>query len=257
MKRQSMRRIIAGILCLTALAGCSRTNELPGSNSCSQNPPESSDSAFSKPAGAPSSVVTAPSSQSLSGITQKIVYKEGPIGPGSGDYLEIPAGLNEEEMSEFVNCLTIAIKAPLSSVNEMDADTAFRFTRNMISFYCETHPDTCSRTVELVPGSGRVYSIIPMTDFLAFTSTHFGIDDISSFQNSIPAEDRIVVFQPEEGNILLIPSLEYVASDFETGCFTVEDTTMYLQVEAADLGTLTYCFDISNGLENYRLTSVK
>lgn len=257
------KQVLISLACMIVLVGCSHTNVNSVQSSQPQDASESTVSSYSDASNAPSSVsapssdVLNTSSQPSSGTTQKSVYKEGPIGPGDGNHLEVPAGLNEEEMSAFVNHLTIAIKSPLSSVNEMDAETAFLFSRNMISFYYETHPDICSQTMELEPGSGRVYSIIPVSDFLAFTSTHFGIDDISFFQNSIPANDRIVVFQPENGNILMIPSLEYVASDFKTGFFTVEDTTMYLQAEADDLGVLTYCFDISDGIENYRLTSVK
>ena len=91
MKRQSKRRIVAAILCTAVLVGCSRTNEAMSPNSCSQNLPESSKGASTDD---PSSAAVVPSSQQLSGVTQKIVYKEGPIGPGSGDYLEIPDGLN-------------------------------------------------------------------------------------------------------------------------------------------------------------------
>lgn len=188
---------------------------------------------------------------------QDIVYKKGPIGPGDGEHLEIPAGLDEGEVTKFVNYLTIAIAAPLSNTSEMDANTAFRFSRCMLEFYYETHPESCSQTVEVVPGSGDVYNIIPASDFLAFTATHFGIDDISFFQKAVPADDRIVVFQIEDGNILLIPSLEAVSSDFRAGFFTVENANLYLQAESADLGVLTYCFDISNGLENYRLNWVR
>ncbi len=263
MKPQRKKKALASLLCMMILAGCSHTD---GSSMQSSRTPDSSKSmaiytpgtaSFASSADTPLSAAATPSVQPAQDAAQNIVYKKGSIGPGDGDHLEIPAGLDEDEIAKFVNYLTIAIVAPLSNVNEMDADTAFRFSRCMLEFYYETHPESCARTVEIVPGSGDNYNIIPASDFLAFILTHFGIDDIAFFQKSIPDNDRIVKFQMEEGNILLIPSLEAISSDFKTGFFTVENGTLYLQAESADLGILTYCFDISNGLENYRLTWVQ
>ena len=250
MMKQQLKAALAAALCLCLLAGCAGS-AAPAS---STPPAGSASTAQTQPAGSAPSVSTAPSSALP--VTADGVYRQGDIGPVSEDSFDVPPGLDQADFSLFSYFLTIAIQSPLNSLDEMDEATAFRFARCMIEFFYMANPALCDQTIELTPNSGVRYSIIPLTEFLGFTAEHFGIEDISFFQNAIPATDTIVLFRPEMDQILLIPAMEWLASDFKTAYLSVEGSAMRLCAHSDELGDLQYNFDISGGLGSYFLVDV-
>ena len=88
------------------------------------------------------------------------------------------------------------------------------------------------------------------------TATHLGLDTLDLFKSAIPEDDDVVRFDLEEGQILFVPSMESAASEFDAGHVEIEDNVMQLYANSESKGNRVYVFDISDGIDQYRLIRV-
>ena len=128
----------------------------------------------------------------------------------------------------------------------------------VLAYFCTTHPDIYDQIVyrETHDGFMRNYTVIPVSDFLDFTATHLGLDTLDLFKSAIPEDDDVVRFDLEEGQILFVPSMESAASEFDAGHVEIEDNVMRLYANSESKGNRVYVFDISDGIDQYRLIRV-
>lgn len=186
------------------------------------------------------------------------VYQEGKIAVGGDGLFEVPSELDADDFRSFALYLTDAIQNPLDSIESADSEIAFRLSRCMLEYFCTTRPDICDQVVyrETHAGFMRNYTVIPVSDFLDFTATHLGLDTLDFFESAIPEDDDVVRFDLEEGQILFVPSMESAASEFDSGHVEIEDTVMCLYARSESKGNRIYVFDISDGIDQYRLIRV-
>lgn len=262
--------LLAGMMAFVLLTGCTATSA-PTSESTSQpvaqavvgEAENSSSSSADEAANPPASSADIPpqtTEEPKPEQTQRepIVYAEGRIADNGDALFEVPGELDADHFRSFALNLTIAIKSPLDSIENVDSETAFRLSRCMLECFYRTYPDICDQVVyrETHDGVIRNYTVIPVADFLDFTTTHLGLDTLDFFKNATPADDNVVRFDLEEDQILFVPSMERVASDFESGHVEIEDNIMRLYASSESKGERVYLFDISNGMEQYRLVRV-
>lgn len=190
--------------------------------------------------------------------SEPIVYKEGKIMVDGDGLFEVPGELDADDFRSFALYLTVAIQNPLDSIENADGETAFRLSRCMLEYFCTTHPDIYDQIVyrETHDGFMRNYTVIPVSDFLDFTATHLGLDTLDLFKSAIPEDDDVVRFDLEEGQILFVPSMESAASEFDAGHVEIEDNVMRLYANSESKGNRVYVFDISDGIDQYRLIRV-
>ena len=175
------------------------------------------------------------------------------VGDPDGQYMVADVG-EAEPPHEHSCCHT----EPLDSIENADGETAFRLSRCMLEYFCTTHPDIYDQIVyrETHDGFMRNYTVIPVSDFLDFTATHLGLDTLDLFKSAIPEDDDVVRFDLEEGQILFVPSMESAASEFDAGHVEIEDNVMRLYANSESKGNRVYVFDISDGIDQYRLIRV-
>ena len=269
-----MKRKIGGILlsCVMGaalLSGCASTIA-PASESASHPTSQSavdSDGASSEgsnvPADQPVSPAFTPAPATVPPRPEQtqsdpVVYAEGKIAADGDALFEVPGGMDADRFRSFALYLTVAIQSPIDSIENADDKTAFRLSRCMLECFYRTHPDIWDQVVyrEAPDGYVRNYTVIPISDFLDFTATHLGLDTLDFFKNAIPADDAIVRFDEESNEILFVPSLESTVSDFETGHVEVEGSTMCLCASSESKGERVYIFDISDGIDQYRLIKI-
>lgn len=245
--------------CAITIAPTSEATSQPAAQSTIDND-EASSSSFPaqpvSPTGTPSPTAVEPTPESTQ--LEPVVYAPGRIADEGDALFEVPDGLDADYFHNFALYLTIAIKSPLESIENADSETAFRLSRCMLECFYRTHPDIWDQVVyrEAPDGCVRNYTVIPISDFLNFTATHLGLDTLDFFKNAIPADDAIVRFDEESNEILFVPSLESTVSDFETGHVEVEGSTMCLCASSESKGERVYIFDISDGIDQYRLIKI-
>lgn len=262
MKRQIGTMLLSCVLSAALLGGCAITIA-PASEAAAQSTidnDEASSSSFpaqpTSPTGTPSPTTAESTPEST--WSEPVVYAPGRIADDGDALFEVPDGLDADHFHNFALYLTIAIKSPLESIENADSETAFRLSRCMLECFYRTHPDIWDQVVyrEAPDGYVRNYTVIPISDFLDFTATHLGLDTLDFFKNAIPADDAIVRFDEESNEILFVPSLESTVSDFETGHVEVEGSTMCLCASSESKGERVYIFDISDGIDQYRLIKI-
>ena len=262
MKRQIGTMLLSCVLSAALLGGCAITIA-PASEAAAQSTidnDEPSSASFpdgpASPTGTPSPTAVEPTPESTR--SEPVVYAPGRIADDGDALFEVPDGLDADHFHNFALYLTIAIKSPLESIENADSETAFRLSRCMLECFYRTHPDIWDQVVyrEEPDGYVRNYTVIPISDFLDFTATHLGLDTLDFFKNAIPADDAIVRFDEESNEILFVPSLESTVSDFETGHVEVEGSTMCLCASSESKGERVYIFDISDGIDQYRLIKI-
>ncbi|EJX01964.1 hypothetical protein EVA_09930, partial [gut metagenome] len=190
-------------------------------------------------AGSPSKTQPAAPSQAESHLSTEqpaaMVYKEGKIQYPSEETLselfELPDGIDAEAFYFWSEFLTMGIKGPLESMDQMDEVTAHFFVRNMLEYYrFRKFPGGLldAPIIYRTDSEGRVdsYTSIPVSDFLDFTTRRFGLDDIQFFQAAIPPEDTVVRFELDQNQILVVPATEWYSSDFKTGHIEIQDSVM-------------------------------
>ena len=262
MKRQIRTMLLSCVLSAALLGGCAITIA-PASEAAAQSTidnDEPSSSSFpdgpASPTGTPSPTAVEPTPESTR--SEPVVYAPGRIADDGDALFEVPDGLDADHFHNFALYLTIAIKSPLESIENADSETAFRLSRCMLECFYRTHPDICDQVVyrEAPDGCVRNYTVIPLSDFLDFTATHLGLDTLDFFKNAIPAEDEVVRFDEENDQILFVPSLESIASDFDVGRVEREGDLLRLYASSESKGECVYVFDISNSMDQYLLVRV-
>lgn len=262
MKRQIGTMLLSCVLSAALLGGCAITIA-PASEAAAQSTidnDEPSSSSFpdgpASPTGTPSPTAVEPTPESTR--SEPVVYAPGRIADDGDALFEVPDGLDADHFHNFALYLTIAIKSPLESIENADSETAFRLSRCMLECFYRTHPDICDQVVyrEAPDGCVRNYTEIPLSDFLDFTATHLGLDTLDYFKNAIPAEDEVVRFDEENDQILFVPSLESIASDFDVGHVEREGDLLRLYASSESKGECVYVFDISNSMDQYLLVRV-
>lgn len=270
MKHQFGSVLLAGMIAFVLLTGCTATSA-PTSESTSQpvdqsvigeagNSFSSSPGETANPSASSADIPPQATEEPKPEQTQcePIVYAEGRIADNGDALFEVPSELDANRFRNFALNLTIAIQSPLDSIENVDSETAFRLSRCMLECFYRTYPDICDQVVyrETHDGVIRNYTVIPVADFLDFTATHLGLDTLDFFKNAIPVDDNVVRFDLEEDQILFVPSMESVASDFDLGHVEIEDNIMRLYASSESRNERVYIFDISNGIDQYRLVRV-
>ena len=70
------------------------------------------------------------------------------------------------------------------------------------------------------------------------------------------AGHEVVRFDEENDQILFVPSLESIASDFDVGHVEREGDLLRLYASSESKGECVYVFDISNSMDQYLLVRV-
>ena len=270
MKRKTGGILLSCVMGAALLSGCASTIA-PVSESAShptaQSAVDSADGASSEGSNAPADQPVSPAFTPAPATvpprpeqtqSDPVVYAEGKIAADGDALFEVPGGMDADRFRSFALCLTVAIQSPIDSIENADDKTAFRLSRCMLECFYRTHPDICDQVVyrEAPDGCVRNYTVIPLSDFLDFTATHLGLDTLDFFKNAIPAEDEVVRFDEENGQILFVPSLESIASDFDIGHVEREGDLLRLYASSESKGECVYVFDISNSMDQYLLVRV-
>lgn len=270
MKRKTASVLLSCVMGAALLSGCTITIA-PASESVSKpavqsavdngdiSSSEVSDASANQPvssSGTPEPTTVPPTPEQTQ--SDPVVYAEGRIAADGDALFEVPDGLDADHFHNFALYITVAIQSPLESIENADSETAFRLSRCMLECFYRTHPDICDQVVyrEAPDGYVRNYTVIPISDFLDFTATHLGLDTLDFFKNAIPADDAIVRFDEESNEILFVPSLERIASDFDIGHVEIEGNLMRLYAGSESKGECVYVFDISDSIDRYRLVRV-
>lgn len=280
--KQYGKSILIGALCTVLLTSCAITTNTndsqesinPNTNSTINTPDSQQEesgimgnSSASVPTEEASQSTTQPatSTQTKSDISIEqpttLVYKEGniryPTEENRSELFELPDGIDSQAFYNLSEFLTIAIKSPLASIDQMDEETAHRFARTMMEYYIQMHPYLRDQMVIRMDGKiTETFSSIPVSDFLDFTTRRFGVDDIQFFQNAIPPEDTVVRFELDQEQILVVPAMDSIASEFKTGHVEIQDSVLTFYAQSETLGELKYNFDISNGIDEFQLINV-
>ena len=260
MKYQFASILLACMMCTMLLNGCTSAISPTAADLEEQGNPSSGESTSTESTASPASTPAQATGEPSQGQTQlePIVYAEGKIAVDGDGLFEVPCELDADDFRSFALYLTVAIQNPLDSIESADSETAFRLSRCMLEYFCTAHPDICDQIVyrETHDGFIRNYTVIPVSDFLEFTASHLGLDTLDFFESAIPEDDGVVLFDLEEDQILFVPSMESAASDFDSGHVEIEDTVLRLYVSSESKGNRVYVFDISDGIDQYRLMRV-
>lgn len=270
MKRKTGSILLSCVMGAALLSGCTITIA-PASEFASQSAPQSvidndeiSSSEVSKaPTNQPVSPADTPAPATVNPTPERtqselVVYAEGKIAADGNALFEAPGKIDTNRFRIFAFYLTIALQSPIDSVENVDDETAFRLSRCMLECFYITRPDICDQVVycDAPDGFVRNYTVIPISAFLDFTATHLGLDTLDFFKNAIPIDDEIVRFDSEGDRILFVPSMESAASDFDTGHVEIEGDIMRLYASSESNGERVYVFDVSDGINQYRLVRV-